>query len=445
MIPRSRRIRIATTAAVLIAVWAGVFAPAFAQTKLSAEETAKNLESFDYVWRTIRDKHFDPTLGGIDWQAACDELRPRVDSAGTMAEARAAMRALIAKLGQSHFGIIPSEAYANIDAPPGKGDLGGSTGVSVRVLDGEAVVTGVLAGSPAAAAGVRPGWIVRRIEDADVPPLFPAIEEAFAESPRRELYLSRSVENRLSGAIGDTLAVAFLDENDRAVEKAIILEEAPGKRIVFGNFPPFYLRTATESLENGIVYFTFSVFFDPLTLMPAFEAAMKSFIDAPGVIIDIRGNPGGIGAIPIGMAGWFIGEKNYDIGTMRTRSDTLRFVVNPRARLYRGPVAVLVDGCSGSSAEIFSGGVQGFPRVKILGTRTVGATLPSTAERLANGDGFQYAIASYITRDGTELEGTGVIPDIEVRLTREALLAGSDSVLEVAIDWIESQAYKGGK
>jgi carboxyl-terminal processing protease len=142
------------------------------------------------------------------------------------------------------------------------------------------------------------------------------------------------------------------------------------------------------------------------------------------------------------MAGWFIDEKNRDIGTMRTRYNTLRFVVNPRAQVYRGPVAVLVDGCSGSSAEIFAGGVQGFPRVKIIGTRTMGATLPSTAERLPNGDGFQYATASYIASDGTELEGTGVIPDIEAHLAREALLAGRDPVKEAAIDWIRSQAYK---
>jgi carboxyl-terminal processing protease len=420
-------------------------APLSPRAELTADEVRKNLESFEYIWRTIRDQHFDPNLNGVDWKAAYDEIRPDVENAETMQDARAAMRALIAKLGQSHFNIIASEAYRNIDAPAGKGDLGGTTGITVRVLDGEAVVVSVLPESPAARESVRPGWIIRRIGETDVPSLFPAIEEEFASSPRRELYLARSVENRMHGAIGDTVTVSFLDGSDRTIEKIFVLEEEKGKKVVFGHFPPFYLRTETKTLNGGIGYFAFSVFFDPLTLMPAYNAAMQSFIRAPGIIIDIRGNPGGIGAIPIGMAGWFVDEKNLDIGTMRTRDNTLRFVVNPRARAYRGPVAVLVDGCSGSSAEIFAGGVQGLPRVRIFGTRTVGATLPSIAERLPNGDGFQYATASYIASDGTELEGTGVIPDTEVRLTRDALLAARDPVIEAAIDWIERQEYKGGK
>ncbi len=433
------------SAAVVAAAAAIAACPAPVHAELTAEETRLNVESFEYIWRTIRDQHFDPTLGGLDWRAVHDEFRPLVEGAETTAEARSAMRGMIAKLGQSHFNIIASEAYASIDSPAKKGDLGGATGIDVRVLDGEAVVVKTLPGAPGAEAGVRPGWIVRRIDDTDIPSLFPPIEKEFEGNPRKDLYLARSVVGRMQGAIGDTLRMTFLDERDRPVEKTLVLAEQRGKKIVFGNFPPFYLRTETKTLEGGIGYFTFSVFFDPLTLMPAYEAAMRSFMEAPGVVIDIRGNPGGIGAVPIGMAGWFIDEKNRDIGTMRTRDNTLRFVVNPRAKLYRGPVAVLVDGFSGSSSEIFAGGVQGFPRVKIVGTRTVGATLPSTAERLPNGDGFQYATASYVARDGTELEGRGVLPDIEARLTREALLAGRDPVLEAAIDWIESQEYNGGK
>jgi carboxyl-terminal processing protease len=432
-------------AAVVAAAVALAAGPAPVRAGLTAEGTRLNIESFEYIWRTIRDQHFDPTLGGLDWQAVRAELRPTVERAETKQEARAAMREMIGRLRQSHFNIIASEAYANIDSPAKKGDVGGTTGIEIRVIDGEAVVVGAPPGTPGGDAGVRPGWIVRRIDDADIPSLLPSIEKEFEGNPRKDLYLARSVIGRLHGAIGDTLRVSFLDERDRPVERILALAEEPGKKIVFGNFPPFYLRTEAKTLDGRIGYFSFSVFFDPLTLMPEYESAMRSFMDAPGVVIDIRGNPGGIGAIPIGMAGWFIDEKNRDIGTMRTRDNTLRFVVNPRARVYRGPVAILVDGLSGSSSEIFAGGVQGYPRVKIIGERTIGATLPSIAERLPNGDGFQYATASYIARDGSELEGTGVVPDIEARLTREALLAGRDPALEAAIDWIGSQEYNGGK
>ena len=74
---------------------------------LTEAQRATNIESFDYVWTTIRDQHFDPDLNGADWEGARSELRPKVVEAQYKSEARAAMEALIAKLGQSHFGIIP--------------------------------------------------------------------------------------------------------------------------------------------------------------------------------------------------------------------------------------------------------------------------------------------------------------------------------------------------
>jgi carboxyl-terminal processing protease len=247
----------------------------------------------------------------------------------------------------------------------------------------------------------------------------------------------------MSGAIGDSVKVLFMDDRNRPIGKTLALEEPRGKKIVFGNFPAMHLTFESDTLRDGIGYFTFSCFFDPLTLMPAFGAAMQSFMNAPGVIIDIRGNPGGIGTIGVGMAGWFVEGKNIDMGTMHTRDNTVKLVINPREPAYKGPVAILVDGLSGSSSEILAGGVQGLPRVRIFGARTMGATLPSAAERLPNGDGFQYALASYISRNGVELEGKGVIPDAAAPMTRAALLEGRDPAVEAAVDWILQQDYKG--
>ena len=101
------------------------------------------LESFDHVWTTIRDRHFDPTLGGIDWQAVRDSLRPRVEQARTAHEARSAMRTAVGILGQSHFQIIPADALKARGRPPGQGSPGGTTGMDVRVVDGKALVVKV--------------------------------------------------------------------------------------------------------------------------------------------------------------------------------------------------------------------------------------------------------------------------------------------------------------
>jgi carboxyl-terminal processing protease len=166
---------------------------------------------------------------------------------------------------------------------------------------------------------------------------------------------------------------------------------------------------------------------------------MKSFMDADGLIIDLRGNPGGIGEMAMGMAGWLVAEKNRRLGTLYMRDNELKIVVNPRATTYSGPVAILVDGLSTSCSEMFSGGLKDLGRAHIFGSRTGGAALPSIIEKLPNGDGFQYAFANYRSEGGEVLEGTGVSPHVEVVPTREALLEGRDLVLEAAVAWIRTQ------
>ena len=121
---------------------------------------------------------------------------------------------------------------------------------------------------------------------------------------------------------------------------------------------------------------------------------------------------------------------------MYMRTLPLRFIIFPRAEVYSGPVAILVDGFTASTSEIFAGGMQDLKRAHVFGERTAGAALPSHIERLPNGDGFQYAIANYISASGRQLEGNGVIPDVEVALDQAALSEGLDPVLQAALDWL---------
>ncbi len=408
--------------------------------ELTPEQVQLNLESFDYVWSTINDRHFDTTFGGVDWKAVHEELRPKVESATTMPEARTYFYDLISRLGLSHFGIFPATLYRNIDRPSEKGDYGGQPGFEVGIVDSHVLVTEVSDGSSAAEAGVRPGWEVVVVDTQEVAALFRPLIEEFQNSSRLEFYLARAITSRLGGAIGDTVMVVFRDGGDELVKKFLELHGPAGKKVVFGNFPPFYLRTRLDTLSNGIGYFYFSCFLDPGVVMSAYSDAMQTFMDGPGIIIDVRGNPGGIGIMAVGMANWLIAEKNLYLGTLSTRDTELRFVVSPQAKTFTAPVAVLIDGCSGSTSEIMCQGLQDIGRARLFGSRTVGAALPSLIERLPNGDGFQYAIANYVSASGRVLEGDGVMPDEEVRHTREALLEGRDLVLEAATEWIESQS-----
>jgi carboxyl-terminal processing protease len=203
--------------------------------------------------------------------------------------------------------------------------------------------------------------------------------------------------------------------------------------------PIIYVTHTTRKVDKTIGYFHLSAFFDPVAVMKALESAVKDNVKADGFILDLRGNPGGIGGMALGFGGFFVDKADQKLGSMSTRDGTLNFILYPRSEPYTGPLAILVDGMTASTSEILAGGLQDLKRARIFGSRTMGAALPSQFIPLPNGDRFQYAFANYVSAGGKALEGNGVMPDEDVRLTRAALLAGQDPVLDVAVRWIRSQ------
>jgi carboxyl-terminal processing protease len=406
--------------------------------ELTPAQKQLNTDSFEHIWKKVRDSHWDPKLGGVNWQAAHDELRPSIEKSDTMDQARQVMKDLLGRLHQTHFGIIPVDAYKEVNehSPSQGGD--GSPGIDVRVVNGQALVTSVDENSPAARAGVRLGWQILQINGKDVAASIETVSKAYRDSTLRDMMLARALSSRLSGDVGDRVRVEFLDAAGKRVELEILEGPTRGVRTTFGLLPPQYVWIESRKLEGNVGYIAFNMFLDPARVMGAFENAIKSFRDCRGIIVDIRGNPGGIGIMAMGMAGWFIEQQGRRLGTMLTRETPLQFVVNPRLPRFGGPLAILVDGSSASTSEIFAGGLQDLKRARIFGTRTAGAALPSFIEKLPNGDGFQCATANYISEGGKPLEGAGVIPDVETPHTRELLLQGKDAAIESAIHWIHT-------
>ena len=413
---------------------------AAAEPALTAQQRRLNLDSFEYVWTTVRDQYWDPKLGGLNWQAVHEEFLPAMQKAETMSQARQVLERMIGRLGQSHFAIIPGVVYEDLGAKPdGEQGGAGATGIDTRVIEGRILVTHVEEGSPAAAQGVRPGWIILRIQDKEMAPAIAKVAQTYQNSTQRDLMLHHAVQARMSGPIGGSRRIEFLDGADKIVQKNIGLAAPPGEVAIFGLLPPTPVWLHARKLEGGIQYVAFNLFLDPARLMTAFGDAVASAAASPGFIVDLRGNPGGLGIMATGMAGWFIDKPNQQLGVMQTRQGPLKFVVNPRAPAYRGPLAILVDGTSASTSEIFAGGLQALGRARIFGSRTAGAALPSLIDQLPNGDAFQHANANYISEGGRTLEGAGVTPDVEVIPTREALLAGRDPILDAAVKWIGAQ------
>lgn len=403
---------------------------------LTGEQRQLNIQSFEYVWTVIRDKHWQTKPGGLDWQAIHDEFRPKVEAADSMDAARAVLNQMLGRLHQTHFGIVPGDVYSNLDDAR-SGDT--ATGIDVRVVGAQVLVTSVEPDSPAFAQGVRPGWEILKIGRSDLAPIVAKLNQTYAGSTLRDLMLRRAILGRLERLAG-AAPIEFVDGDGKQVKQTIVPGPPKGQRVQFGYLNPMQVWFNSSKVGDGnIGYVAFNVFLDAQRLMTSFGNAVQSCEKCEGFIVDLRGNPGGIGIMAMGMAGWFIAQPDQKLGTLYMRETTLKFVVNPRLNTFGGPLAILVDGTSASTSEIMAEGLKDLGRARIFGTRTAAAALPSLFEKLPNGDGFQYAIANYISEDGKPLEGLGVTPDVETPITRQALLAGKDPALDAAVAWIESQ------
>ena len=409
---------------------------------LSGEEVRLNVESFEYAWGRIDETLWEEVKDTVSWDSVRTALLPRVEEARTMREARAVMEEMVGSVGLSHYQIIPAYAYEDYGAGDGGGS-GGETGLTVRLIGGRPLVLSVREGSPADSAGISPGWEVVSIGGERTAERLARLQDYFAGHLLRDVIIGGAVQGRLTGAPGDTLPLTFETGSGEAVERPVVLERPRGNAYTLGFLPEVHVWIDTMTVAGDIGYVAWNMFMDIPNVMPLYNSAIASFMDRRGIILDLRGNLGGIAAMASGMAGWFVREKGVFFGTFIMKGVRLKLVVNPRPGGFEGPVAVLVDGQSMSSAEFFAGGLQANGRARVFGVRTPGVALPSVIEKLPNGDALQYVHADYINADGERLEGKGVIPDHRVEPTREELLAGRDPVLEAAIEWIEREKGTG--
>lgn len=437
------RLKFAATRAVAItAVFISGCASKPTPTEMTDRQRAAQVASFDETYSKIKERHFDAAKVGAAWDAKHAELRPKVEAAKTPEDARAATKQLIASLQQSHFGLIQAEAYEDIGSDASaraETDTGGEPGFELRNIEGQAVVTRIARSSPASEAGIRPGWTLIEVNAKPVAPILAKLQSAHGGSRDAGLMISVALRSLLHGPEGSTANYKFLADGDREVTVQLRLRPPQGSPVEFGNLPTMYLDLDRTPRAAGIGYMWFSVWFDPPRLMNELQAAVKDCSGCKGFIIDLRGNIGGIGALAMGFGGWFVDTPDQRLGTLITRDSRLNFVLNPRAAPFTGPLAILVDEMSASTSEIFAQGMRDIGRARIFGTPTPGAALPSTVEILPSGDRLQFAFANYISAKGQPLEAQGVHLDEHIEITRAALLAGSDPVLDAAISWIRSQ------
>ena len=378
-------------------------APRVALAAVPVEQRARaegNMRVFDRVWGLVADWHYDPKLHGVDWPAAGLKYGAEVAAAADDQALYAALGAMVGLLKDSH-----THALSPTQTKERRTQTRARTGFYMTRVEGRWIVSELVAGSPAELAGVKTGWVVVARNGT-----------AFGE------------RSEARPKVGEVAQWEFLDHRDQPVALAIVAESLSTKP-----------RQEVRVLAGGVVYLRFDAF-DPADRRWLSDE-LKMNRAAPGVVIDLRRNPGG-GTISLGITIGEFFDRAVDCGTFITRGGYRggKSSWQIGSARYGGSVVVLVDGATGSAAEIFAAVLQEHGRATIVGRKTAGAVLASWYHGLPDGGELQLSRQDYVTPKGRRLENEGVAPDVKVVRTAADVRAGRDVDVEAALRVLAKEA-----
>lgn len=425
----SRKVFFALVIAIAAVISISAQTVAIVNSPEKIDETELRRQSFEKVWNTINEKHYDPTFGGVDWKKVRETYEPKANAAKNLNEFYAVLRQMLGELKLSHFGIFPKDAQVQT-AEFG----GGITGIELKMIDGNPVISRLEAASPAEKSGIKKGFIITKIDGKSISEILAPLEKALAERKEgekiKQLYRERVAASYLDGKPETLVKVEVLNEKNQPQVFSIARYASKYEMSeALGNFPPQEVIFESKRLNGNIGYIRFNIWVIPQ--MTKIRAAIREFADAKGIIFDLRGNPGGVGGMAPGVAGLLSKEK-VSLGSMNGRSSQMNFIAYPQTNPFLGKVFILTDHASGSTSEVFAAGLQEIGRAKIIGETSAGAVLLSVFDTLPTGAIFQYPISDYKSPKNVLIEGRGVVPDTEVKTTRKSLLDGRDLPLEEA-------------
>jgi carboxyl-terminal processing protease len=312
-------------------------------------------------------------------------------------DAKVAIDSMLASLNDPYSKFMSKEEYTDQNNSINSKISG--IGVNISAVTGKIRIISVMEGTPAQAANLLPDDIILTIDGKDVSGL--QVSEVAA--------LVRGPENT-------PVELTILRNKDKFSKKIMRKE--------------IKLKTIKSSMDKNIGYIQITSFIGSTTPNEFLEALEKTK-DAEGLILDLRGNTGGLLPNAVFIANLFIQEGNlvsivgrnglkYDIEAHDTE-----FGVDK-------PTIVLIDGNSASASEILSGALKDYKKAKLVGTRTYGKGMVQKIIPLPNETGLNLTIAKYLTPGGHDINKKGIAPDVKVTFSLNDVKTKNDAQLNAA-------------
>ena len=362
--------------------------------ELVNKEYVSSQKLFDEVWGEVKNNYYDSTLNHQSWVHWKEHYRGKIK---TDEDVKVAVDTMLASLDDPYSRYMTKQEYSDQNTSISSKISG--IGVNISTVAGKVHIINVIDGTPAQAANLQAGDIILDIDGKDANGL--SVSE---------------VANLVRGPENTFVTLTIKRNNDKFVKKVVRKE--------------IKIKSVKSSIDKNIGYIQISSFIGSTTPNEFLEALEKTK-KTDGLIIDLRGNTGGLLPNAVFIANLFIPQGKivsivgrngyrYDIQAQDTEFGISK------------PLVVLVDGGSASASEILSGALKDYHKAKLVGTKTFGKGMVQKIIPLPNETGLNLTVAKYLTPAGIDINKKGIQPDITVNFTLNDMKNNNDVQLNMA-------------
>lgn len=293
-----------------------------------------------------------------------------------------AIEGLLSNL-DAHSAYLNEKKFKEFQAQT-EGEFGG-LGITVGMRDGVLTVIAPLEGTPAYKAGVKSGDSILKINN----------------------------ESTLSMSIDD--AINLMRGKPKTPIQITVVRKNEPKPLVFNiirdiiKLPSVYVK---KIKETPYLYVRVSGFDKNVT--KSVLEGLKANPKAKGIVLDLRGNPGGLLNQAVGLSNLFIKEGVLVSQKGKNKEENLEYKANGRAPYTNLPIAVLVNGGSASASEIVAGALQDHKRAIIIGEKTFGKGSVQILLPVNKDEAIKITTARYYLPSGRTIQAKGITPDIVI-------------------------------
>ena len=368
----------------ILVIFNKVFLSAFTRTNafysrqaiVNTEEIAPQ-KLFNKTWKIISQEYYDPSLNHQNWLRWKERYQGKIK---TDDDARVAIDTMIASLNEPYTRFMPKKDFDDLTTSITSKIYG--IGVNIYSNSGKIEIFNVMPATPADFAQLKQGDIITAVNGKDI-----------------------------SGMNVSEVAALVRGPENSVVELTILRD---GKKITKTiKRKEIKIKTVKSSVVDNHIGYIQILSFMSGTTPNEFLEALENTKNTDSLILDLRGNTGGLLDNAVFIADMFINEGTIvDIIYRNGYKKSIK--AQDEHSPMKKPVVVLVNGASASASEILSGALKDYHKATLVGTKTFGKGLVQKVVPLPNQTGVNITIARYLTPNGTDINKLGIKPDIEI-------------------------------